>query len=151
MSDNQQRCHDLTPLPKKHLSYSLLSKDEQQSISVTFRALAPVASRECSHVTSCESTLAHVAGDARVDRVKQSSTISSGVSALTSVAFGEQDHAYSGVYVIARVAGDAGGHTNMWSLAKHQGSRVRLLESKAMCCPRSHVWLELPSRLWLEL
>jgi hypothetical protein len=84
-SDDQQLCHDLTPLPKKRLSYSLLSKDEQQSITVSSPALAPVASRERGHVTSCDSTtLTHMAGDAQVDRDEQSSTISSGVSALTS-------------------------------------------------------------------
>ncbi len=49
-------------------------------------------------MTSCVSTLVHVAGDAPVDRDKQSSTILSGVSALASVASGDQDHVYSGVY-----------------------------------------------------
>jgi hypothetical protein len=36
-------CHELPPLPKKHLSYSLLSKDERPSITVTSCALVPVA------------------------------------------------------------------------------------------------------------
>ncbi len=56
MFNDKQRCHHLTPLPKKHLSYSM-SQDEQ-SITVASRALMPVASQE----SSCLSTFAAVVG-----------------------------------------------------------------------------------------
>ena len=46
-SDDQQRCHDLIPLPKKRLSYLLL----KESITVTSCVLVHVASLEHGHVT----------------------------------------------------------------------------------------------------
>ena len=97
-------CRELTPLPKKRLSYLLLSKDDQPSITATSCVLVPAALQEHCHVTSFVSTLVHVVGDARVDTDKQSITILSGVLLLVSVASGEQDHTSSGVIALARVS-----------------------------------------------
>ena len=95
-------CHELTPLFKKRLSYSL-SKNTQQSITTTSCALMPAASQKYRHVIS------FVSGDAQVNSDKQTITILSGVSALASVASEEQNHALSGALAIARVSRAAGG------------------------------------------
>ena len=94
------KCHELTPLSKRRLSYLLLSEDEWPSITATSCALVPAALQEHHHVTSFASTHVHVVGNVQVDTDKQSITISSGVSALASLASGEQDRTSSGALTI---------------------------------------------------